>query len=433
MFIVFTAGNAADDTVVGPSNAIYVDIAGSDATGTRGNAGRPFLTLEAASAVAQSGDEILIGPGTFSSTIKPWTTPPVANITVRGSGELAGGTVLTANANIDVVAISNATRSLLMQDLRIAANGTARAVIGDGTGAAGAFGNAGLKFENVDILTGGATADSLNLQFVAEIVLFNVQASAASASFLTCSNIRLRGDTTLGNVQHTWDNSSAQKPAVQVVGLQVNAGSTIGNWTGTGQPRITENPGGTIGTMTGATLSVNTGLAPVFQVHGTVDNCTFTGGATTLPDGAVTATVVNFSGAVLSGTAYTFSDAADVTNQPINFTGVRSQVAVTITSGLRCQMDERGSSFAVQPTYTSAGATLGTHLPPKIVVLGTAAIAATVVPFGFTAGNTNYITNATATAAAGTPVTQGAKAATQSTVNIGGAPAGTLDAIITWL
>jgi len=435
MFVQFSLGSAAGLEIVGPSNAIYVDVAGNNATGTRGNAARPFLTLAAALAVAQSGDEILISPGTFSSLAATVTLPALANLIIRGSGESAGDTVLTANADVDVITLNPANRSLLIENLRITALGTGRGVVGTGgAGIAGAFLNSGLKLEHVDITTKDGATDALAITEANEIILFDVQAAASSSSFLTCSNIRLRGESTLGAVQQTFNNADANKPAAaQSVGLHLRAGATIGAWTGTGEPLITADPGSTIASMTGATLAVSGGLAPVFQVHGSVGNCTFTGGATTLPDGAVTPTVVNFSGAVLTGNAYTFSDAADVTNQAINFTGVRTSAAVTLTSGLRCKMDERGSQFAVQPTYTSAGATLGTHLPSKLIVLGTAAIADTTVNFGFTADNTNYMAFGLETAAAGTPVTQGAKNATNTHIAIGGAPAGTIDVCIMWI
>ena len=436
MFLQFSRGDGSTvGAIVGPSNAIYVDVAGNDTTGARGNAARPFLTVAAALAVMQDGDEILIGPGSF--TIAAGLTLPAAVTKGRIAGSGMAETRLNGAAGIDILTLpSTVTGYFLLEDISLTALTTGRCVVG-AAAAGGAFLTNSLICNNVLVQTSATNVDTFALTGANDVVLFNVQSptsTVGSASFLTCANVRLRGTTQLGNVQHTWDNASATKPtATQTVGLRLRAGSIIGTWTGTGQPLITADPGSTIGAMTGASLSVSTGLAPVFQVHGSVGNCTFTGGVTTLPDGAVTATVVNFSGAVLTGNAYTFSDAADVTAQAINFTGVRTSAAVTLTAGLRCHMDERGSSFAVQPTYVSAGATLGTHIPPRLVFIGTAAVAATVLAFGFTAGNTSYLTNSTATNAAGTPVTVGAKTATQVTVNIGGAPAGTLDTVVTWL
>jgi len=439
MFVVFTAGNASALEIVGPSNSVYLDIAGNDATGTRGNAARPFLTVDAAFAAMQSGDVLIAGPGNFpASPAKTVQLPALATMMIRGYGELSGDTVFTADAGVDVWTLSPANRSVLIQNVRFQATGAGRALVGaGGAGAAGAFLSNGLKLENVDITTGGAATDALNITEANEVVLFNVQAPTPSSSFLTCSNVRLRGNTNLGNVQHTWDNTDANKPAAQSVGLQIGAGCAIGAWSGTGQPLVNGLVGSTIGlgigtSMTGLNLSVST-IAPSIQIHGTVGAVDFAStGAKSLPDGAAAAVTVDFSGAVLIGTGYQFADVANVTNQAINFTGVRTSAAVTITSGLRCVMDERGSAFAVQPTYVSSGATLGSHRPPKFVTIGTAAIAATVVAFGFTV-DTNYMVSAIESAAAGTPVTQGAKTGTQFTINIGGAPAGTLDTLVTWL
>ena len=50
------------------NNAVYVAANGVDATGARNNLAKPFLTLEAAKAVAVSGDTIYVYPGTYTIT-----------------------------------------------------------------------------------------------------------------------------------------------------------------------------------------------------------------------------------------------------------------------------------------------------------------------------------------------------------------------------
>lgn len=50
------------------NNAVYVAANGVDATGARNNLAKPFLTLEAAKAVALSGDTIYVYPGTYTIT-----------------------------------------------------------------------------------------------------------------------------------------------------------------------------------------------------------------------------------------------------------------------------------------------------------------------------------------------------------------------------
>lgn len=73
----------------GFSTICYVDVAGDDATGVRGDPSKPFLTVNAAlAATTTAGDTVLVGPGTFASAIT-WDTE---NRNLCGSG--AGVTVL---------------------------------------------------------------------------------------------------------------------------------------------------------------------------------------------------------------------------------------------------------------------------------------------------------------------------------------------------
>lgn len=65
----------------GFSTGVYVDAAGDDTTGERGNPLKPFLTLSAALTASSSGDTIFVGPGTFSGAFT-W----LENRTLIGSG-----------------------------------------------------------------------------------------------------------------------------------------------------------------------------------------------------------------------------------------------------------------------------------------------------------------------------------------------------------
>ncbi len=76
---------------------------------------------------------------------------------------------------------------------------------------------------------------------------------------------------------------------------------------------------------------------------------------------------------------------------------------------------------------------IGTIVPPKLVILATAAIADTTVAFGFTAGNTNYVATFNCSNAGATPLTRGAKNATDFHITVGGAPAGTIDSTVVWV
>lgn len=65
------------------TNVIRVDKGGSDATGTRNDFSKPFLTIQAAVNNAQDKDLILVGPGTFAEQV---TVPPTIGVSILGSG-----------------------------------------------------------------------------------------------------------------------------------------------------------------------------------------------------------------------------------------------------------------------------------------------------------------------------------------------------------
>lgn len=87
---------------VQPSGIVYVTTTGTDSSGVRNDIGHPFATLDAAQTVAQPGDIVQVGPGTFAlSSTFAWTK---SYTWVRGSGKpgysadethLVGGTIFT--------------------------------------------------------------------------------------------------------------------------------------------------------------------------------------------------------------------------------------------------------------------------------------------------------------------------------------------------
>lgn len=83
----FRPGGGAAGSGGGFSTGVYVDAAGNDTSGERGNPLKPFLTLSAALAASSSGDTIFVGPGTFSGAFT-W----LDNRALQGSG--VGATVL---------------------------------------------------------------------------------------------------------------------------------------------------------------------------------------------------------------------------------------------------------------------------------------------------------------------------------------------------
>lgn len=76
-------GGVAGTGRIGFSSVVYVDKAGSDATAARGDMGKPFLTIAAALAAAQSGDVVRVGPGTWAERVYG---PELAQWSLVGSG-----------------------------------------------------------------------------------------------------------------------------------------------------------------------------------------------------------------------------------------------------------------------------------------------------------------------------------------------------------
>lgn len=83
------------------TNVVHVDKSGSDTTGLRGRADKPFLTLAAAKAAAQTGDVIVVRPGTYNerNLFKNgvhWLGLPGADIVYTGAGP---GAIFDDSAN----------------------------------------------------------------------------------------------------------------------------------------------------------------------------------------------------------------------------------------------------------------------------------------------------------------------------------------------
>jgi hypothetical protein len=86
-------------TTAGLGNVVYVGKNGADSSGQRNNIGKPFLTLAAAIAVAQVGDVIVVGPGTWTENVA-WPQ----GVSSQGAGceatHISGTLTITATATI---------------------------------------------------------------------------------------------------------------------------------------------------------------------------------------------------------------------------------------------------------------------------------------------------------------------------------------------
>lgn len=110
----------------GQSKFLYVDKAGNDATAIRGRLAYPYLTIQTALDAMQSGDAVVIGPGTWSETL---ILPELAVITILGSGVNAT-TITSAAATATLGADPSTTKlqSLTIADLTVLNTGAGQAI-----------------------------------------------------------------------------------------------------------------------------------------------------------------------------------------------------------------------------------------------------------------------------------------------------------------
>jgi hypothetical protein len=219
------------DGVVGPSNAVYVDIAGNDGSGARGDASKPFLTVAAGLAACQSGDVLYIGPGLFEMDIGENPVWPVGvnRLTIVGAGcDLTGvgGTRLSyigADA-ADIFAPVSTAEYVEIRDLYAAVTvGSGYALNCDGTGASGSFlGGAGLtsgglRLRNCCLI--GDNAVRLLYVGLADINDAVLGLPSAGHTFQILTSTVLRGDGIWSDsVEVSWDDSDPDKPTLGNIG-----------------------------------------------------------------------------------------------------------------------------------------------------------------------------------------------------------------------
>lgn len=136
----------------GFSNVIYVDKNGNDATAERGNIARPCSTIAQAISLAQAGDVIFVGPGTFTGSI---TFPEIASLSIIGSGIkstfIVGDTTTALTINPSTTIITNCTLANFSIESSTGSN-TAISIDGTGVTPTGIFsGIVGLSYNSLYI------------------------------------------------------------------------------------------------------------------------------------------------------------------------------------------------------------------------------------------------------------------------------------------
>lgn len=343
--------------IVGPSNAVYVDPAGNDTTGTRGNFALPFLTIEAAFAATHDGDEVLIAPGSYQPTIP--LTPPggVTHLIVRGSGNSVDTAAPLAGTTIDgsllggtaVFNFLNLMNYVLFENFIVPSPSAGLRF--DGTTSAGQYGLAGGIF--IRNVTASLEANFVNTLQVCggEII--------SSCVVNTCSNVLFEATDGAVGVSVTWDDTSGTKPSSGRVKLEYHAARTGGITVG-GQAVVEIGKGSTCLNIVGAALSVANGLAPQVRCYGRVtDIVNFN---PQLPDTAV-ACVMDFDGALIQGATIAFGvvGSPPTHRQTVSMRNATVPTAI-ITAGNAVDIDTTSLALSTGLQAQTSGTPLGTFL-----------------------------------------------------------------------
>jgi hypothetical protein len=350
--------------VIGPSNAVYVDPAGNDATGTRGNFAFPFLTVEGGMAACQQGDELLIAPGLYQPLVA--LTPPVGvtELVIRGSGRVVntdpagltyfGGTMIT-DANLpgsNVFDFINVMDYALIAELTVVC--TLAGFNFDGSSSAGLYGLNGIYVQNC--------RGQLNAQDV-NILRWEGGQISGQCVITTCADVIFEATRVDIGCVVNWDDNDANKPTTARGDVVFQASSVSGVLDTGGQASVTGDTGSAVGGIEGNTLSVANGLALSLRwygrVTGTID---FSTGGKELPDSA-TACVLDFDGSLLLGTPIKFkvagappTHAQTVSMRNATVTGA----AAVITADSDIVIDATGATLGSGVTTVNAGTPAGT-------------------------------------------------------------------------
>lgn len=443
---------------VGPTNVVYMSTTGNDSTGRRGDASRPFLTLQAAiNAAATTKDQIRIGPGTFAVSAVPGTplTWPasMANISIIGSGTSMRmdsngpcGTVIedlvttTSLLNLFIAPPSSGyINGISLENLSLKAPSSATVVVANNTGGpVSQYGyNGGITLKNVIVYgaSGGLDGDSIN-----NLTLENVEFYGCGVSLKNCS-IKNVQDVKIGaNLSIVADLSVSVPLSFSPATQQEFKNCTIyGNLYLGGQANVLFDRACVVGgsITSGATLLSIVGTPP-FTPHrphirffGRAGNVALSG-ATPLPNiYSPNIMVLDFTGAeISSGTGLnlvmgtiSLEVAAGGSRQKVKADGL---VAGTVDIGNAVDYFDRFMDLSKGSVSTTGGGTIAPHMWTGGFI---ATLPSAVVPLVNGANPLTTYGNPTTVHVTGTAVAQGvfavsATSTTSITVDSSGAGGG---------
>lgn len=368
------AGGGGSAGIVGPLASVYVEPAtplgrGSDVTGTRGDASRPFATLTAAFAAMQSGDTMVLASGTYA----PPAGPIPATLT---DGVILGATSTIIDAQgtgLVGLDFGGASRGLWrLEGFRIAQDPGALALSADGSAApAGTFFvNGSLALSNV-VITGGDVLVKYAGTFVGA---FTVGVSGGLWKLNTCGTVFFVSGQFLGgeSMEVDTDNDDPLSPtlgASQLGPVRFDGGCVYpaGTITCANQGGVYSAPGSILPQVTGSGLSKATAGPGWFSSVTILGSCELIdfSNVGAFPD---VQGVFDLGGANVNGQCNIAQTPGAVNTLQIAAGGAVFGSSVSIGEG--CRADMRTASFAggILAQLSTAGSN-GRVLPPTFATL----------------------------------------------------------------
>lgn len=389
---------------VGPSNVLYVDVAGNDFTAVRGDASKPYATVQAAVAAAQNLDQVRIGPGQFNCDFQNITSPAAALVlSIVGSGQDLTALIRTAGSG-DFISAPSTQKLLSISDLSVIdLVAGVNTIAADGLGAGTKYLENGLWLVNVRVRA-ASTSLALKAAFVGALYADSLDLSLNSGASFSVNTCRItRFDrVSWGNVFYLKRNVSQPDSPSSLSATHIdritNAYTVAGNVYLGNQPNVEFDANCYLGSGLsvdpfGPFLDVFGFSVPKIRFYGTaVFAIDFFSGSAGMPD-TPTALLLDFSGAKTASLAVKVS----------GFTGNRQDVRAdglicpTITAADGIDIYDRFADGA-QPTTITASGPLGndgTYNPARWSGVVTLAGAAAPAPFGFYATNVPHSVVAT--------------------------------------